>query len=119
MTLAEISELGRLCLIDYEGRLNVKDIRPYDASAEAAKNKIDEQLGRITPDVLGSAIGVVLDQLAELKSGFVMSEPTEWAKPGVPTTTASHKNLRMTFFYPSSVTDGGFHLWIFCWYYMK
>jgi len=117
MTLAEISELGRLCLIDYEGRLNVKGIMPYDASAEAAKRRIDEQLDRITPGVLKSAIGVVLDQLAEMKSGFVMSEPTEWAKPGVPTATARHKNLRMTFFYPSSVSDGSFRLWIFCWYY--
>jgi hypothetical protein len=117
MTLDEVAELGRRCLIEYEGRLNVKGIKPYDVFAEVAKKSVDSPLDRITLDRLRSAIGAVLDELAEVKRGFVMSEPTEWAKPGVPTKTASYNDLRMTFFYPSSVVDGTFHLWIFCWYY--
>jgi hypothetical protein len=118
MTWAEVVELGRRCLIEYEERLKVKGIKPYDpSSVEKFNNDLDGGLDRLNPETLKSAIVDVLEKLAKLQDGFIMSEPTEWAKPNVPTATAFHKNLRITFFHPSSITQGNQRLWIFCYYY--
>lgn len=114
MTLAEVAELGRECLVDHERELNVRGVKPYDVSAKKFSTRVDCHLGRITPEILRPAIELVLKDLAEVAGGFTMSEPDEWVPSDVPTRTARHGDLRITFSCPF---DGDGHVWVSCWYY--
>jgi hypothetical protein len=120
MTQAEIGELGRQCLVEYEKRLSVNGIREHDPGhTEEVKFRVPGDFRRVTPQTLRQGIDQVLENLAE-KGGLIMSEPREWVPPPKlrpeQTVTACHNNLRITFF---EIITADANIWIFCWYYLR
>ncbi len=118
MTSAEIEKLGRDCLREYEGRLKVKGIKPYDAAhVEEVKCKVPGDFNRVSADILKAGIERVLDSLAE-KGSFTMSEPRAWVPPpnlkADQTVNVIYNDLRITFF--EIISQDAF-IWMFCWYY--
>ena len=114
VTSAEIADLGRPCLHEYEGRLNVRGIKPYHPVAVPINSTVPGNFATVSPDTLREGIGSVLERLPK-KSSFTMSEPGEL--PPFKPVTADYKDLRITFFQASDVASGSVFVSVFCWYY--
>jgi hypothetical protein len=115
MTLSEVADVGARCLKEYEGRLKVKGARAYDGNRDEKKYGIECMLERLTEADVRRAVVEVLNQLEQVGE-FMMSEPRDKIAK-VPTESRRVGNLRITFEYSSSVTEGKSLLWIYCWYY--
>jgi hypothetical protein len=115
MNMDELSALGAQCLAEYEGRLMVRGIRPFDDPPKKIAVRLDGwSLTNRTPDEMKQPIVGILEQLVEV-GPFVMSEPEyEKQMPGMELRNAKHKDLRLSFAYGWSIKSGMSHLWISC-----
>ena len=119
MTMKEAVELGKSCLVEFEGRLKVKDVLPYARGVTAIQERIDESLDNLTVENLKEKIYSVLNRLAAC-GDFNMSEAQYvGSDEGVRIETAKHGKLRVTFTSGHSLSsyhqESQPYVWVSCW----
>jgi hypothetical protein len=113
MTIDDVAEIGRQCLIEYESQLKVKGVRDFGYDAKKFQRHRKCYLPGIElPETVRQPIEDLLQELFEL-SGFVMSEPEYTTIDKGDLRNVSHNDLRMTFWYAMD-TAGEFRLRIIC-----
>lgn len=120
MTFDETLEIGRNKLIEYEPRLKVLAKMPHSESF-GVRHVAAHYEGSLTcadPMSIEAKITEVLDTLAEMTDGLVISEPPI-STPSTSTDEVpiSHGDLTIRFTYGPDVRTNGYHLWIECWFY--
>lgn len=117
MTIDDLAELGKECLSDYETKIKIQRVRPFDHSATKIAQRVDCYLQRMQPDEIRPVVASVLERLAQV-GPLEMSEP-KFSEPmsGVELRNIAYKDLRLSFTYGWSISDGTSHLWISCWYF--
>jgi hypothetical protein len=116
MTIDEVAEIGKLCLIECEGRLTVTGIKGYErgTTKEIAKSKKCD-LSALRSDDVRPLILSVLQTLAEVGE-FMMSEP-KYTIPSSEIRNVEQGDLRLTVSYGWSKQDLTSFLWVSCWCY--
>lgn len=118
MTFAEVLDVGRECLAEYEPRLKVLGRKPWDASANGSLcQKYVGFSGSTTSDHMKQSISGVLEGLAALSDSFVMSGPRDTIETTGRIQSISHDDLSLSFACGYVPDDNTTVLWINCWYY--
>jgi hypothetical protein len=125
MTFDELLNLGTERLKAYESGLNVRGKRrPFSGSVKHVFELRKCNLSTARPEDIKHVIDAVLDQLMELKDGFLMSEPRpDFAnrvgfERGYEADSVTHNNLTLTFMHQwepkPELTE---MVRVQCWYY--
>ena len=100
MTLAEVGELGRQCLTEYEERLNVRGTGPYDYrnSPKQVETCFECSLSGVSSDTIKPLVDAFLEKLlTETHGAFVMSEPLPEQSMAREFVNVAHNFLRLSF----------------------
>jgi hypothetical protein len=124
MTFDELKTLCGERLKAYESRLDVRGKkRPYSDSAKILSEICKCTLSTTRPEGIQQVIDTLLDRLAELKDGFVMSEPNiitpVGLERGYEADTVIHNNLTLTLMHQTERTQAEPKemVRVQCWYY--
>lgn len=128
MTFDEVIQLGVSLIEQYEPHMKVLGRRAYveplggsfGVKPLQAHDDDSDPLPGADPNRIRAKIIEVLDKLAEMKDGFVMSEPPF----RIPPTNADqglvrYKDIVLRLTYGSDASPQlKYHLWVECWYYL-
>jgi hypothetical protein len=122
VTLAEVRELGRHSLVEYEeqGRLDVTGTRPYDCKNPPMKLEecFECFLPKVSTDTIKPLVEAFLEKLiTETHGAFVMSEPPPPQSMARDCENVAHNLLRFSFMSGEEPRSGTSYFWIGCWYY--
>lgn len=117
MTIDDLAKLGKECLVEHATEMKVRGVRPFDYSAAKIAEHVECHLPRMQPEDFRPIVDKVLEHLAHI-GPFQMSEP-EFSKAmsGEELRNVEYQELRLSFKYGLSASDGASHLWISCWYF--
>jgi hypothetical protein len=118
MTFAEILDVGRECLVEYEPRLKVLGQKPWDASAnDSLCVKLTVYPSSLVREDMRRVISALLDGLAALEDGFIMSGPKFTVESEGTIQSVTYKNLSLSFANAYDVNNNENTIRVNCWYY--
>lgn len=116
MTIEDVGKIGERLLKEYEPRLKVHGVKPFDSSAKPAQKDSECYLPDASEDLIANQIRIVLGDL-EKAGDFVMSDHRYSSVECMKTVNIGHNDLRLSFAYGVFIRDMKSYLWVSCHYF--